>query len=222
MYNYIVVFVHTNLRVILYNATFYNGCGSVMLEKENQEADELVELLERCSDKDKAAFRSLYERTSRYLNTVAFRVLRDREACKDVLQEAFVQIWNNASGYQAQKSKPLTWLSSIVRYRALDRLDKDRRLSANICYGESFEKILGLGVFENCPEECVNALQVQKQLKAGMETLSGDMRRSVELAYLHGLTRNEIAEKLATNSNTIKSWIRRGGKKLKLSLMTNR
>lgn len=64
--------------------------------------------------------------------------------------------------------------------------------------------------------------QQNEQLSSCMDTLSQDIRATVRLAYLYGYSREEIAEKLVTNSNTVKSWLRRGAERLKQCLQTVR
>ena len=81
----------------------------------NLDNEELENLLARCVLKDQAALEQLYQKTAAYLNAVAFRVLGSEEESNDVLQEAFLQIWDNAENFQAAKSNPLTWMASIVR-----------------------------------------------------------------------------------------------------------
>src|SRR5688572_11780816 len=88
---------------------------------------ELETLLARCALRDTAAIKVLYDHLGGYFNVIAFRLLKSEDLSNDVLQEAFVQIWQNAGTYRADLATPLTWMTSIVRYRALDRLAKEKR-----------------------------------------------------------------------------------------------
>jgi RNA polymerase sigma-70 factor (ECF subfamily) len=92
-----------------------------------QDQDILVDLIARCALRDQRALKQLYEKVSPYLNRVAYNIMKSDDLANDVLQEAFVQIWHNAGDYRPDKAKPLTWLTSITRYRALDRLAKEQR-----------------------------------------------------------------------------------------------
>src|SRR3954468_11771902 len=86
------------------------------------ESDSLSAMLAQCALRDQAAFARLYQLTSAKLFGVALRIVRRQDWAEEVLQEAYVNIWNHASDYAAARSQPLTWMTSIVRNRALDWL----------------------------------------------------------------------------------------------------
>ena len=75
----------------------------------------LRELLARTGLGDRAAFAELYRRTSAHLFGVVLRINRDRAQAEDVLQEAYVNVWRAASGFDAARAQPLTWLTRIAR-----------------------------------------------------------------------------------------------------------
>src|SRR6187431_1644965 len=83
---------------------------------------ELAGLLSRTALGDRAAFAQLYERTSGHLFAVLVRVQRDRALAEDLLQEVYVSVWRAAGAFDAARSQPLTWLTSIARNRAIDSL----------------------------------------------------------------------------------------------------
>ncbi|MEO8079854.1 MAG: sigma-70 family RNA polymerase sigma factor, partial [Caldimonas sp.] len=83
---------------------------------------ELSRLLARAGLGDRAAFATLYERTSSHLLAVVMRINRDRAQAEDVLQEVYVNVWRAAKSFDAAQSQPLTWLTSIARNRAIDSL----------------------------------------------------------------------------------------------------
>ena len=74
--------------------------------------EELITLIARCALRDKKALKSLYDKTSAYLNAIAYRIVRSPELCSDVLQEAYLQIWRNAATYRPEQAKAMTWMSS--------------------------------------------------------------------------------------------------------------
>jgi RNA polymerase sigma-70 factor, ECF subfamily len=179
-----------------------------------QHDDELINLIARCALCDQAALKQLFERVSPYLNAIALRILKSKELSNEVLQEAFLQIWNNASSYRPHMAKPLTWMASITRYRALDRLDKEVRKDKLTSPIDEMEDIAG----GDEPEHKAGASQLRFHLYQCLATLGENIKRSIELAYLYGYTREEIAEQFATNTNTVKSWLHRGAERLKLCL----
>ena len=176
----------------------------------------LIALLARCALRDAKALDLLYGHTSAYLNAVSWRIVRNAETCNDVLQEAYVQIWQNADGYRPHLSRPMTWMTSIVRYRALDRLQYDKKhLSAlHQDQDELLDQLVG--------DESVDAGTVcsgfSEDIQYCLANLDCKMRRCVELAYLYGFSREELAETMDTKVNTIKSWLHRGAQKLKVCL----
>lgn len=179
--------------------------------------DALIDLIGRCALRDQTALKLLFERISPYLNAVAYRILRSDEAAADVLQEAFLQIWNNASSYRPHLSKPLTWLTSIVRYRALDRLDRDKRYQQTFQVFDA-DDVIDTIASNSTPEADAQHSQLQFHLHRCLTMLGDNIKRSIELAYLYGHSREEIAQHFSTNTNTVKSWLYRGAERLKQCL----
>lgn len=183
--------------------------------------DELTALLGRCALRDPSALKQLFDRTSGYLNAVAFRILHSDDLSRDVLQEAFVQIWQNAASYRPDRASPLTWLTSIVRYRALDQLARERKHASGRERGPDNE---GDGLDglpgQDSPESGVAQWQMRTHLKECIARLSERMREAITLAYLEGYSREELAERFASNTNTVKSWLHRGAERLRQCLET--
>ena len=184
-------------------------------KKDKEKDEELIGLIARSALKDEEAFRVLYDRVGAYLNSVAIRIVKSPEASNEVLQEAFIQIWQNASSYRPHIAKPLTWMTSIVRYRALDRLDKDKRINKREVDDLN---LADEGVDDDSPESNSNLNQEFEHLLACMALLNQRARQAITLAYVYGYSRSEIADKLATNASTVKSWLRRGAEKLRYCL----
>ena len=91
-----------------------------------ERSHDLSRLLARAGLGDRAAFATLYERTSSHLLAVVLRINRDRAQAEDILQEVYVNVWRAASSFDAAQSQPLTWLTSIARNRAIDSLRRMR------------------------------------------------------------------------------------------------
>lgn len=182
----------------------------------DQEPDDgLVNLIARCAIRDQTALKLLFEQVGPYLNALVLRILKSKDVSNEVLQEAFLQIWNNAASYRPHMAKPLTWMASIARYRALDRLDQEKRLQNRfVAQPEDMEDTPG----GDEPERQVSASQLKFHLHQCLLTLGNNIKQSIELAYLYGYTREEIAEQFSTNTNTVKSWLHRGAERLRLCL----
>src|SRR4029453_19234925 len=105
----------------------------------SERSHDLSRLLARAGLGDRAAFATLYERTSPHLFAVVLRINRDRAQAEDILQEVYVNVWRAASSFDAAQSQPLTWLTSIARNRAIDslrRLQSQPRMRTPAAAGE--------------------------------------------------------------------------------------
>jgi len=152
-------------------------------------------LIRRLTRGDHNALGEFYDLFAGLVNGLAIRILRDRAEAEDVVQEVFVQVWRQADRFDPARGSPESWLCTIARSRALDRLR--RRASRR----EEPEGPAPGGVDAPRTEE---ALAVRKAL----ETLSPEQRRALELAYYEGLTHSEIAARLGEPLGTIKTRIR--------------
>ncbi|TQV71176.1 sigma-70 family RNA polymerase sigma factor [Exilibacterium tricleocarpae] len=184
--------------------------------------DELTDLIARCAIRDQAALKRLYDTTSAFLNRVAFKIVGSEELSNDVLQEAFIQIWNNAAQYRPDIAKPLTWMTSIVRYRAIDKLGHEKKHRDPVDPGYDLDDLdsenLGTTTAGGSPESCAIMHQERGYLLECLDTLSEQIAESFKLAYLQGFSREDIASQFDTNTNTVKSWLRRGVERLKRCL----
>jgi RNA polymerase sigma-70 factor (ECF subfamily) len=174
--------------------------------------DAIAELMARCALRDQRAFAELYRLTSAKLFGVAIRILRRNDWAEEVLQESFVNIWNHIVEYSAARSAPMTWMTAIVRNRALDWLRRP-----NLERGDEDYDLL----VESTPDEAPGpdiALGNSRDAMALAECLkqlSGNQRQTIQLAYSHGLSHGELAEHLKQPLGTVKTWIRRGLERLK-------
>ena len=92
--------------------------------------DPLIDLLSRCALRDQQAFERLYRSTSAKLFGVVLRIVRRQDWAEEILQESFVNIWHHAPSYASAKAAPMTWMTHIVRNRALDWLRRPQREDA--------------------------------------------------------------------------------------------
>jgi RNA polymerase sigma-70 factor (ECF subfamily) len=173
-----------------------------------------IELLRRIAQGDRRSFEDLYDRFSGVLFSTAYRVLNNRQAAEDVLQDAFIQVWEKAPLYNPTRGKPLTWAVTLTRNKAIDRLRSTQR--RNRLSDELEHEAQSLEQFDDKSSvEVVEALEKGKQVRAAIQKLSKDQREVIELAFFSGLTQTEIAERLQEPLGTIKARIRRGMMKLR-------
>ncbi|MBP8007485.1 MAG: sigma-70 family RNA polymerase sigma factor [Burkholderiales bacterium] len=182
---------------------------------------ELADLVARVALGDRQAFRRLYEATAPSLLGVALRLLRDRGRAEDVIQEAFVSVWHRAGGFRASASAPMTWLTAIVRNRALDTLRSDARHDADpLVDDEDEDEDAAREVEDDRPEPLGLLTQAADALavRACLEAIDGSQRQCLALAYYHGLTHAEMAAHLGSPIGSVKAWLRRGLEKLRRCL----
>jgi RNA polymerase sigma-70 factor, ECF subfamily len=178
-------------------------------------AARLAALLGQCALKNQRAFADLYGLTSAKLYGVALRILRRQDWAEEVLQECYVSIWNHAGHYAAQKSAPLTWMTSIVRNRCLDWLRRPRNETGGEEYDIAVEAWQDDGPG---PMEQLMAAADAKALARCLEQLESKQRQSIMLAFFHGLSHTELASHMRQPLGTVKTWVRRGLERLKTCL----
>jgi RNA polymerase sigma-70 factor (ECF subfamily) len=177
----------------------------------------LADLLARTALADQSAFAELYRRTSARLYAVALRILRDRGAAEEILQEAFVSVWHNAGSYSAAKSQPQTWLTTIVRNRCLDQLRR-REVDTVSLTRDDDDAEIDLPSDGPTPVELLLDGAEARSVRECVDALEGAQKQAIALAFFHGLTHAELAQHLHEPLGTVKSWVRRGLERIKQCL----
>lgn len=179
-----------------------------MQPKQAQAAD--VDLLHAVARGDELALGSLYDRYRIILFGMLMRILNSREDAEDVLQEVLLQVWRRAADFDEQRGRPFTWLVTLARSRAIDRL---RLLGARRRLVDS--------AAQNTPEEASDAVkntlhsEQREIVQRALAELPEEQSRILILAYFDGLTQSEIAAKLSTPLGTVKTRMRSGMIKLR-------
>lgn len=161
------------------------------------------ELLNRIANGDRQAFRQLYDGTGSRLFAICLRMMKSRPEAEDVLQDAFVKIWEKSWQYDPAKGDALAWLATVTRHTALDRLRSHKQGHVTIDDDVSAEIDLVMSVK---PEATGEFGDLDRCLRG----LRDDYRNAVVLAYTKGMTHEELAEQLGKPLGTIKSWVTRG------------
>ncbi|MBS1636037.1 MAG: sigma-70 family RNA polymerase sigma factor [Bacteroidetes bacterium] len=152
--------------------------------------------------KDQKAFSYLYDNYSKALYGVIFTILQNEEDSQDVLQAAFLKIWNNFDSYKEEKGRLFTWMLNIVRNAAID-----------------FTRTTASKVSSRIQNLDTNVYEINKQhqhqvnydhigLKAAVNKLEDDYQVIIELAYYQGYTQEEISRKLNMPLGTVKTKVR--------------
>jgi len=165
---------------------------------------ELEALLARCAAGDRAGLEALYARVAPLLLAVLLRMLKRRDAAEDALQDVFVSVWQRARQFDPIRGRPLAWLVSMARYRAID-LQRAARPAVALTELTGLESQLP-------SEEALDAgemLGTGALLRRCLEQIAAPQRRCLLLAYQEGLTHSEIARAVNEPLGTVKSWVRR-------------
>jgi RNA polymerase sigma-70 factor (ECF subfamily) len=171
--------------------------------------EQLQRLLDRCAAADSKALQRLYALVSPML------FLRRRALAEEALQDVFISIWQQAGQYAAARGRPMAWMMSIARYRAIDLLRRERFapvLVAQPPEGRTDDS-------EHDSEGSSAAwLPSAESMKRCFSLLSEQQAHCLELAYLNGNSHEEIARLVSSPLGTVKSWIRRALQSLRQCL----
>jgi RNA polymerase sigma-70 factor (ECF subfamily) len=168
-------------------------------------ASEIESLIARCAEGDRQALEKLYRLTSARLFGVLMRILRRRDLAEDALQDVYVRVWQRARQFDGYRGRALAWLISIARYRAIDHVRSNRvLLPIDGPDGEPQVELVAEAPAE--PESD----RTRAALERCLGLLNDAQRRCVELAFVGGLSHDEIATTVGSPLGTIKSWVRRG------------
>lgn len=166
---------------------------------------------------DASSFRKLYERFRGVIFSTVFKVLGDRQDSEDTAQEVFAQIWQKAHLYKPERGRALTWVASMARNRAIDRLrTKQRRARLR----EAFREREGIDEQIQTHDASDDAQLSERAavLRSALACLTLDQRKAIELVYFQGLTHAQVADKLGQPLGTIKARVRRGLAKLRQAI----
>lgn len=164
--------------------------------------------LARVAQGDRCAFRRVHELTRVHLMSVAVRIVRQRELAEDVLQDVYAAVWHRAGQYDPAIARPMTWLITMVRHRAIDLL-RARHKGGWAQPGDAVKEPTEAA----WPDASAHPLERgfdAARIGAYLERLSPPHRQSLALAYYHGLSHSQVAERLGAPIGSVKSWIRRG------------
>jgi len=163
------------------------------------------ELLHAVARGDEAALAATYDRYRLILFGLILRILSDRQEAEDCLQEVFLQVWRRAPDFDASRGRAFTWLVTIARSRALDRL---RAAGSRLRLATEAAQEPGDQVGDAAKE----AIKSEEGaiVRAALAELPEEQRRALLLAYFEGLTQAEIAVRLGDPLGTVKTRMRAG------------
>jgi RNA polymerase sigma-70 factor (ECF subfamily) len=152
-----------------------------------------TEMLQAIGRRDVAAFQAFHRKFNGLLYVTIHRVLNDHQDTEDIMQEVLVQIWQKAHLYEPAKGKPLTWVTTMARNRAIDRIRAKQRRSRLNDEFELETKPLQPEFVEDT-SDLVTTHENDKVVQSAVLELTPDQREAIQLAYFSGLTQSEIGQ----------------------------
>ena len=179
------------------------------MQPEEAQIDD-VALLKALAGKDEKAVSQLYDRYRVVLFGLLVRILNNREEAEDVLQELFLQVWHRAGDYDPNRGRPFTWLVTLARSRAIDRL-------RSVASRERVASESAREVTEEVSDAVADAVRSEQRgiVTSALSQLPEEQQKALVLAYFDGLTQSEIADRLGAPLGTVKTRMRAGMMKLR-------
>ena len=174
--------------------------------------DTWVNWVSQIVQEDESALARLYDASSPLVYGLALRILGDAGAAEEVTLDVYLQVWKQANRFDPVRGRVSTWLMTMARSRAIDKL---RGKAQELSQAETLEAVAETRSENPDPEQSAAVAQQQAQVRKALSTLSEEQRRAIELAFFNGLSQNEIALKLNEPLGTIKTRIRNGMLKLR-------
>lgn len=185
----------------------------------NQFVDD-EQLMTQIQRGDEAALSTLYDRYAPIVLGVLTRIIGERPAAEEVLQEVFWRVWDKSASFDANKGKFKSWLFSIARRKAIDRVRR-RKVRPQPMKSDSAELILSLQPSEANVSNAVEQTMLAGTIRTALQALPAEQRQVIEMAYFQGKTRREIAAETAIPLGTIHTRARLALKRLRQSLLTD-
>ena len=176
------------------------------MSKEQRVEEEDRELIRRMASKDANALDTFYTRYNRLAFSFVLRIVGNREDAEDVLTDVFWQVWQQSSRYDSSRGKPIAWLLTIARTRAIDCIRSTNRQQTRT---DEVETHNNPSAAPPEPDSLVVA-DTRRGVQEALQTLPEQQRIALEMAYFQGMSHTEIATALGQPLGTVKDRIRNG------------
>lgn len=171
-----------------------------------------AELIQNMAGGDQSSLAEFYDQSNRLVFGLVLRIVNDRGAAEEITLDTYHQVWRQAQNFDPERGKPSSWVLTIARNRAIDRL----RSSAWVRREQT--PIDDVSLFlagSDSPEESATLGERQRMVRNALVQLKPDQRELIEIAFFGGLTHQEISDKLGVPLGTVKTRIRTGMLKLR-------
>lgn len=180
-------------------------------ERAERLADE--ELMPLIADRDQEAFAVFYDRHGGAAYSLAYRIVGERSAAEDVIQEAFLSIWRSGARFDPTRGSVRAWTLGIVRNRAIDVLRHRAGKAPSLDFDD--ERVLEQRPAPERTEEEALRRETASEVRGVLGRLPGEQSKVIELAYFGGFSQSEIARMLGLPLGTVKGRMRLGLEKIR-------
>ena len=191
------------------------AAATEVLQSEAAAVRNLAALVERMRIGQERALEELYDATVGKLYALASAILRSAEDTEEIVCETYAYAWANASRFDASRANALGWLLMLCRSRALDRL-RQRRATASALDAAALRETAA-GATDQ-PVDLISLMQQRSNVHAALSQLTPERRHLISLAFLQGLSHQEIADVTNLPLGTVKSHVRRALTQLREAL----
>src|SRR5881396_279961 len=173
-----------------------------------------VDLMLGIQSGDADALSQLYDRYNGIVKALILRIIHNETEADDLLQEVFMEIWKQVKNFSAEKGKPLGWMVTLARRRAIDGLRKKQ------AYQRAEERLKNEteqqpdAWVHNATEEEIVLSDTRALIRKVIAGLPPPQQQAIDLAFFKGMSQREIAAKTNTPLGTVKTRLELGLKKI--------
>ena len=175
------------------------------------------ELVHRIGRGDQDAFRGLFGRYAPSAMALARRVARQPFLAEEIVQEAFLAVWRNPSGYDSQRGSVRAWLMGMVHHRAVDAVRREESQRRRVEEAMASDPVVSPDPADDVADE-IDLPEERKAVRAALDALPAEQREVIELMYFGGLSQSKISERLGLPLGTVKSRTLLGMRRLRGSI----
>ena len=176
------------------------------------------ELVQRIGRGDEDAFRGLFGRYAPSAMALARRVARQPFLAEEIVQEAFLAVWRNPSGYDQQRGSVRAWLMGMVHHRAVDAVRREESQRRRVEESMVSDPVVSPDPADDVADQ-IDLPEERKAVREALDALPNEQRQVIELMYFGGVSQTGVAEALGLPLGTVKSRALLAMRKLRTALM---
>ena len=189
------------------------GCSKLV---DYQEFDD-HQLMHRVAMVEKEALEALYDRYASSVYSLAMFMLKQEALAQEATQDIFLNIWLKASTYKPDRGEPRAWIMSVAHHKIIDAI-RSRRRTITVTDPALYESLDLLPSGQISTEEAVERNLERERILKALSTLPPTQRQVIMLAYFEGYSQSEMAKILQQPLGTVKTRVRLGMQKLRVTL----